>query len=328
MSSTTVRLALAVGTALAILTSAPAVAADCGVTFGADFAGSYSCNNLGTPTAVTAPLGGIAFLNNETLLVGGSANNGGGYIAQIGLIRDAQNHIIGFSGPSTVFATAPNIDGGLAFGPGGVLFATGYPNNTLLEYKPGSTTPDKIIALSDIASSVGTLQFVPAGFPGAGSLKIASYSSSNFYNATLSPDGNGTYDVTSTFTVNAPGGPEGIVYVAAGNSGFADSSLLVSEYSANRVSAYDNNGSGDPLVASRRDFITGLSGAEGAAIDPLTGDFVFSTFNSANSIYVISGFQAPPPPGVPEPSAWALMIAGLGFAGATLRFRRRKPAAA
>ena len=127
--------------ALAAFSAMPAMAAPCGVTFGVDFDGSYSCNNLGTPTDVTGLLGGVTFLDNSTLLVGGNANAGNGYIAQIGVIRDAGNHIIGFSGPSTKYADAPNIDGGLAFGPGGVLFATGYPNNTLLQFKSPATRP-------------------------------------------------------------------------------------------------------------------------------------------------------------------------------------------
>jgi hypothetical protein len=34
----------------------------------------------------------------------------------------------------------------------------------------------------------------------------------------------------------------------------------------------------------------------------------------------------PPPPGVPEPASWAMMIAGLGLAGAALRTTRRRVA--
>lgn len=329
MSNSRKQLALtAASAAFLLLAVSPARSAVCSVTFGVDFAGSYSCNNLGTPNGVTGALGGITFLNNNTLLVGGNANGPSGYIAQIGVTRDGSNHIIGFSGPSSTFASAPNIDGGLAFGPGGVLFATGFPNNTLLEYKPGSSSPDKVITLSDVSSSVGTLQFVPAGFPGAGQMKIASYNGGGFYDSTLTPDGSGTYNVTNALATNVGGGPEGIVYVPLGNPGFAVNSLLISEYGNGVVSAWDSNGSGDPVAGTRRVFLSGLTGAEGAVIDPLTGDFIFSTFGGGNSVFVISGFQAPPPPGVPEPTAWALMIAGFGFAGATLRFRRRPFAAA
>ena len=321
--------ALALGAvALAsVAMSGHAQAAACaGVTFGAAFTGSYTCNDVGTPTGVTGPLGGLTLLNNNTLLVGGSANNSAGYIAQIGLIRDAGNHIIGFSGPSSTFATAPNIDGGLSFGPGGVLFATGYSNNTLLQYKPGSTTPDKITTLDPGLASVGSLVFVPTGFAGAGGMKLLSYNNGNFANATLTPDGVGTFNITSTVVVpGLVGGLEGAAYVKGTNAGFGGfDSLLVSEYGAGRVGTYQIDAFGNPIAASRQDFMTGLGGAEGAFIDPLTGDFLFSTFGSGNSLFVIKGFAAPPVPGaVPEATTWAMMLAGFGIIGAALRRRRR-----
>jgi hypothetical protein len=46
-------------------------------------------------------------------------------------------------------------------------------------------------------------------------------------------------------------------------------------------------------MTSAQDFIKGLSGAEGAFIDPLTGDFLFSTFGSSNQVIRVSGFIAP-----------------------------------
>ena len=37
-------------------------------------------------------------------------------------MRDASGHIVGFSGTATRFADAANNDGGVTYGPGGVLF--------------------------------------------------------------------------------------------------------------------------------------------------------------------------------------------------------------
>lgn len=300
-----------------------AQAAPCSEAFGPAFAGSYSCNNLGTPTGVDANLGGVTFLNSNTLLIGGFANQNRGYIAQIGLTRDAGNHIIGFSGPSSVFSTAPFIDGGLEFGPGGVLFATGYSNNTLIQIKPGSVVPDRIDTLAGALQSVGSLAFVPAGFAGAGTLKLVSYNTGNFADATLTPDGSGTFNVSVGPTLlTLSGAPEGIAYVKGSNTGFGVDSLLVSEYGAGKVGAYDLDANGNPILSTRRDFLTGLSGAEGATIDPLTGDFIFSTFGGGNSLYVISGFQAPVTGVVPEPATWAMMIIGFGAAGSMIRRRK------
>lgn len=323
---------LIAGAAIALFAMAGAAqAAPCNATFGAAFSGSYTCNSLGTPTGVGANLGGVTFLagDNNTLLIGGFANGAAGYIAQIGVTRDAGNHIIGFSGPSTTFATAPNIDGGLQYGPGGVLFATGYPNNTLLQYLPGDTTPSKTITLPGSLSSVGALAFVPTGFSGAGQMKLVSYNNGNWATGTLTPDGLGTYDIS----VGAPnrtlgGGPEGIAYVLGANAGFGLNSVLVSEYGANSVGAYEVDANGDPIINSRRTFLSGLNGAEGALIDPLTGDFIFSTFGSANSLYVVSGFAAPPSGAVPEPATWAMMLLGFGGLGAVLRSRRKVAVAA
>jgi len=43
--------------------------------------------------------------------------------------------------------------------------------------------------------------------------------------------------------------------------------------------------------------------------------------------FIVDNRFLPPDGGIPEPSAWSLMIAGFGLAGATLRLRRRALAA-
>ena len=112
----------------------------------APFSSDYTLVSLAGPSGVTAPYGGIAFLDDNTLLIGGSANNAAGVIDEVPVTRDGQGNINGF-GAATLFSTAPNIDGGLAFGPGGDLFYTAYPTNDLGEIKPGSTSPDDVVSL-------------------------------------------------------------------------------------------------------------------------------------------------------------------------------------
>jgi len=266
--------------------------------FGAPFATDYSFVDLGTPTGVPPRLGGVVFKpgDTNTLWIGGEANVSTGVIHEIAVTRDALGHINGFSGTSTLHAAAPYIDGGLEFGPTGVLFFTGYPVNTLGQFLPGSTTVDKTLDLNalGIGSSVGAFVFVPAGFAGAGTFKIFSYNTNQWYQADLVPDGAGTFDLANVqLRTTLVGGLEGAVYVHAGNPGFGVDSALVCEYSSGNVGAYDLDANGDPIPASRRDFLTGLTGAEGALIDPVTGDFIFSTFGGGNRVLVVRGFSLP-----------------------------------
>ena len=57
-------------------------------------------------------------------------------------------------------------------------------------------------------------------------------------------------------------------------------------------------------------------------IDPITGDFVFSTFGGGNKVVVVQGFtnQAT---ATPEPGSVALLI-GAGLSGCTLLRKRRR----
>ncbi|RIK75841.1 MAG: hypothetical protein DCC67_14765 [Planctomycetota bacterium] len=294
--------------------------------YGPAFAGSYTDISLGGPVGVPGPLGGLTLLAGDpnTLLIGGDANNAFGAIYSVGLVRGAGGHITGFAGPASLYATAPNIDGGLAYGPGGVLLYTAYPTHEIGQIKPGSVAPDRVDGVTGIGSSVGALTFVPAGFSGAGQLKVVSFSSGEFGTATFAPDGSGTFDIDPVIPVTTiVGGPEGIAYVAAGNPGFAVDSMLVAEWSIGRVAAYEIDGNGDPIAATRRDFITNLSGAEGAFIDPITGDFLFSTFGGGDQVIVVQGFRAPPG-AVPE-AASLLVWAGLGVCGAAIGLSRKLP---
>ncbi len=260
------------------------------------FAGVYTATDLGFVPGVPTPYGGIVFKANapNTLLIGGFANQTSAAIYEIDVTRDSQGFITGFVGTATQFATAPQIDGGLCYGPNGVLFFTTYNNNTLGQIKPGSTSPDKTIALTalGVASSTGTCNFAPANFPGAGELKVASFSSWGFYSFQVTPDGTGTFDITpTTGPVSVNGGPEGILYVPPGSALIPDYQyVLISEWGAGAVGLYRIDGNGDPILASRIPFITGLTGAEGACTDPITGDLVFSTFGGGDRVLRITGF--------------------------------------
>jgi hypothetical protein len=308
------------------------------------YAEAYTATSIGQVPGLPNNYGGLAFLDNDTVVIGGAANTAAGRIYQIDVVRGADNHITGFTGTVAPFrggTIGEYNDGGITFGPGGVLFTSRWPVNGLGQTLPGSTDEDSIIELAPlgIASSHSAIGFVPEGFDGEGRTKLVSWSGGQWYDAALVAQADGTFgladvsqvdvDPTAAGIQNVPGGPEGFVYIAAGNPLFTSNSLLIAEYSAGRIGAYELDGSGNPLVNTRRDFITQLTGAEGAAIDPLTGDFLFSTFGGGSQIVVVSGFLAPveppveppieppieppvePPTEVPEPGPLALLGLGL-----------------
>jgi hypothetical protein len=302
------------------------------------YSGSYTAADLGSPSGVSTPLGGLTFLAGDpnTILIGGAANGSSAVINSIGVTRDAGMHITGFSGTASQFSTAPGIgfggiDGGLAYGPSGVLFYTSFSDNSIGQIKGGSSTPDKQTALTalGVSSSVGALQFVPVGFGGAGQLKIVSYDSGDWYNATVASDGAGTFNIAGVTQKVDLGGtdPEGMVYIASGNPQFSNDSILVALYRSGSIVSYEVDANGDPVLATRRTFISGLTGAEGAAIDPLTGDFLFSTFGGGNHVIVVSGFtEIPGGEPVPEPGTLTLMSVGLAGVGRFFWKRRKQSA--
>lgn len=304
-------------------------------TIAGPFATDYTLTDLGSVPGLPTRYGGLTFLDNDTLLIGGAANGASGRLYTIDVTRGADLSIAGFSGSATVFGSVGTYnDGGVTFGPGGVLFTSQWPVNKLGQTKPGSTVEDKVIDLAalGVASSHSAIGFVPSGFAGAGQAKLVSWSGGQWYSAGVAPDGSGTYNLVGLTQVdldpvaggiqNLPGGPEGFVYISGANAGFGVDSMLVSAFSNNTVDAYEIDANGNPVLSTRRTFVTGLAGAEGAVIDPLTGDFLFSTFGGNNQVVRVSGFLAPPPPPppIPEPSTYLLMLTGL----LALAFARRR----
>lgn len=237
------------------------------------FNADYLVADLGLVPNV-ASYGGTAFLpgNPNVLLVSPWP---GTVIRQVPLVRDGAGYITGV-GPTTIYATVGGTDGGLVFGPGNVLFATWYGPNRLSQLRPGSVVADRVDDLLPlgVANSVGACAFVPAGMPGAGRFKVASFDASVLYDVPLTPDGQGTFAPGQAMSsVALPGRPEGLCYVPNGAPQIGGR-LLVAEWSAFCVSVYQIDAIGNPVVGTRQ-VVINLSQCGGGAIDPVTGDIVF-----------------------------------------------------
>lgn len=313
------------------------------ITFSSNFGADYTVNLLGSIAGLPTNYGGLTFIDSDTLLIGGAANTANGLLYEVETFRDQSNHITSFGTPTAFGSVGEFNDGGVAFGPDGVLFTTRYPTGQLGQTRLGSVDEDRIdnVAVLGIGgtvrgNSIAAVNFVPTGFAGADSMKISTWRPGAWFDVELAPDGNGTFDLVSVAQVDLdptvsgvqglPGGPEGFVYIDNANPGFSADSLLVAEWSAGNIAAYEIDGNGDPILSTRRVFLSDLIGAEGAAIDPLTGDFFFSTFGGENQIVQVSGFVTPPPspPTVPEPMGMVgYLVAGAVVANTQLKKRQQ-----
>jgi len=208
------------------------------------------------------------------------------YAARV--VRDAAGHVTGFSGTATAVVQVPGIDGGLDYHPSGVLFYTRYTNE-VAQLKPGSTVPDRIDPLI-APTTVGGLAIVPQGLPGAGRLKTLRWPGGVWTDATLTPDGNGTFLVQNeTQMATLVGGPDGFVYVPRHSPFFTGADLLVAEYSAGRIVTYQIDANGDPVIASLQVVVDQIAGSFAFALDPVTNDILHVNWNTA-TIDVIQGF--------------------------------------
>lgn len=311
-----------------ILTAAMLTAGLHAQTVAPGYSSAYTLTALGSVTGVPTNYGGLVFssANSNILFLGGNANSSSGRFYSVPVVRGAGGHVTSL-GTGTALGFGTHNDGGIAYAPNGAILYAEYNTDAIGEVAAGGNTDQRTVSLVGlgVGGSPGPLNFVPPGFNGAGQLKVASYNTGGFYNLTYSPDGTGTYNISAATLISTlVGGPEGIVYVPAGSPLFPSQSLLIAEYNNGRISSYTIDSNGNPVLASRQAFVTGLTGAEGSAIDPVTGDLFFSTFGGGSKVIRVQGFVAPPPAATPAPSSLLLLSFGFGFLGLwALRQRAR-----
>lgn len=257
----------------------------------------YSVKELGGVSGLPLGYGGLVFARHDPdlILVTAPPITSSAKIYEVRVTRDATGHVTGFTGTPVAVANLQNGDGGMAYGPEGVLFTAQWPNQTLVQFKPGSSQIDKTISLPPLGPRDVSLNFVPHGLPGQCSLKFASYYTADWWSANLQPDGNGTFDLTGVRSGARihDGGVEHLAYVPRGAPVFSDGrTLLVTEWDLGNVVGYDVDDAGDPLPSTRRLVITGFASPEGLAFDPLTGDLLVTSLGGSR-IRRISGFPAP-----------------------------------
>lgn len=264
-----------------------------------EFASDYRLVPLGVVPGHPGGLGAIEFDPNDPnlLYLGANSIEPSGEIHRIRVQRDALGRIVGYDGRTTFRSRAPHIDGGLCFSPTGVLLYACYPTNELGQITPNSVGPLKTARLGSVGinSSIGAIRFVPGGFPGAGSLKLASYTSGQWYDVSIRSDSAGTYDVTAAAEATGAvveGGAGSAAYVPYAYPGFAKPSVWVTEFDYRSVSAFELSPTGNPLPHTRREFVTGLIGAQGATLDRVTGDLLLTSMLT-NEITIVRAESVP-----------------------------------
>jgi len=261
------------------------------------FSDDYTLTNLGMVPGLPGDYGGVTlFAGTQNLLMGGFASEPEGKAYIVPVLRDSGGHITGFNGSAIPFTETPEIDGGLTFGPGDILFYSRYnpPAAEIGQFaiaEPANLHKVVDLAPLGVSRSPGGLNFVPPGFPGAGQLKLTSYSDGDWYSLEIAPDGTGTFNVTSaTKRADLADGKEGFAFVPLGSPAFgANPQVLINEYNDGSVSTFELDANGDPIPGSRRPFITGLDGPDGAFIDPLTGDLLITEFDN-HRVFRVDGF--------------------------------------
>jgi len=286
------------------------------VALAAEYAPFYSVYALGAVPGVPDPLGGCVVLHDDpnTLLIAGASERAEGQIYAIEVERDACGHIVGFVGSAVPVAQTPYVDANLIYGPNNLLIYTQWPQFKISQLPDGavqSALDTDLVPLGVPTSGdqgPGGIGFVPPSLDAAGQLRIVTWPAGHWFHVTAALGGSDLYDITGLSEAGLlSNGPGGFAYVPAGSAGFPNQSLIVAEWSPggpdqDRVTTYEVDAQGDPIVATRKEFFTKFPRPWGAYFEPVTGDYLFLTWGAAppDRVYIVQGFVPPPPPPPPR----------------------------
>ena len=267
----------------------------------AAYADDYRAYVLGPVPGIPAgsDLGGMAIhhADGNTLVIAGDAERPEGTLYEIGVERGPCDHIIGFVGEATEVAMTPHVSD-LLFVSGGLLFYTEWPKNHIAQLLPGASMPDLRTDLGKlgITISVGGFGLVPPGLAGAGQFRMLTWDTGDWYHLDRSANGK-LFDLgnaVKTAKVEAKSG--GLAYVPEGSPGFDVPHVMLSRTEAGKLSVYQVDDAGDPLVETRVDFLSQLPFVYTAYFEPVTGDLLVSTIEATqDQVYIVQGFAPPPP---------------------------------
>lgn len=267
----------------------------------AAYADDYRAYELGPVPGIPAgsDLGGMAIHDPDadTLVIAANAETPGGALYEVGVERGPCGHIIGFAGEAKAVAMTPHVSD-LLFVSGGLLFYTEWPKNHIAQLLPGASTPDLRTNLGElgITMSAGGFGLVPPGIAGAGQLRVLTWDTGEWYH--LDRDANGElFDLSNAVKitqVEAKSG--GLAYVPGGSPGFDAPHVMLSESEAGKLSVYQVDAAGDPILESRVEFLSQLPFVYTTYFEPVTGDLLVSTIEAPqDQVYIVQGFAPPPP---------------------------------
>ncbi|MBK7072519.1 MAG: hypothetical protein IPH44_09455 [Myxococcales bacterium] len=258
---------------------------------------------------VPNPLGGAVIKASDPskLLIAGASERPEGAIYEIGVTRDPCGHIVGWNGTATQVASTPYVDANLVYVRNDLLVYSEWPQFNFSQLPAGATAPALTTDLRTVGlpsagdQGPGGVGLVPPGLAAAGQLRLVTWPVGTWVHAATVPAGNLLSVTGVTPTVTLPNNPGGFAYVPAGSPGFAAQSIIVAEWrqsgqADDRVAVYEADAQGDPIIATRREFMSAFPRPWGAYFEPVTGDYLFLSWGlGTDRVYVVQGFVPPPP---------------------------------